>query len=560
MALVGAGALWILVFGWAHWGAPQVASLQARLEWLAPAAFVVTVLVVLLGGFVAAPELWAGCRALSPRDWGYVVAVLALTVSFRVATIPGTERLYFDEHAYMQIARGIAHEGRARLAFAATTAPGAYRCEAGEYYHWSMGWPTLLAGALRLTGDARWTGWMLNLLLSLAATVLVALVAAALFPGTYVWLAALVSYACLPANQVWSRSSSAEVLAAGAALLAIWCAIRFASRPHRHLGLVLAGAVALAAQTRNEMIIMVPVTVMIMVARGGRQALERAWWPLAGACLLLLPQALHLGVVSRHYDPVAAGSGFALKYFFRNLSSFGGYLRHEPVTLVLLLLALWGVMARRQERSVRALGGWVLAAFGLPLFYFGGSFRFHGGERFILAWAPALSLCAGLGIYDLGCRVLKKPPSRIVSVLGLGVFLLVMWWSGIHTAREDRATFDLRSDCSYLRAILPTLPMEAMVVTTNVPAVVTEGRSAVFIDWLTQDPKRLAEWAVARTGTLFYIVTPHMSPHKNKSGIEADRRLLSRFQAQLVSNQDSPQGPRFLYRLIPKGMSGVTGN
>ncbi|MDO8589604.1 MAG: glycosyltransferase family 39 protein [Armatimonadota bacterium] len=548
---VCAVAAWALLYSWARFWLRDPTHLTSVLAWLGPAAWAAAALATLAGLALCHAEIRQLGGGLLKRGWRLIALAALLALAARLASIPATERVYYDEHTYLQIARAIADEGRAQVAACGTFQGDRLKCDVGSYPHWSAGWPTLLAGALRLSGYARWSGHALNLALSLLTTGIIALIACSLFPKTRVWLAAAMVFLCLPANQIWSRTSAPEALGVFTFSLAALAAIVFARKPSARSGFLLAASVVMAAMVRNEAIIVVPVCALFILSIGGRAVLRRAMWPLAAAAASLLPQAAHLGVVSRGYEPWMAGAGFGAGNVPANIASVSGYFRHEPAALFCLLLAALGASKSGSRRGV-ALWGWTLAAFAVPMFYIAGSYAYPGGERFVLAWAAPLALLAGVGLYAVHRTVKERIPRGAVVVTWAIVFLGALFSAGPHSALHDAETAVPRRDCAFLREIVRRVPANGVVITADPPAVIAEGRSAALITWVGEDKCRLDELGARFPGGVFYFAAPSSSPNQWAGGEQSRRLIFQRSAARLVERREVPAGRQESYVLLPK--------
>jgi hypothetical protein len=561
IALLLAGLVWLGVFVFARWLDPAPECLPALLKRLAPWAFLVSAAVVIAGGIL---DRWGPvetCRRLGARSWLWIGALVAATLAARLATIPATERVYYDEHSYLQMARGIAAQGRVEVAVCATIGQGGYECREGEYPHWSAGWPTLAAGVMRLASFGRWIGPVVNLALSLATVVLAAIVAFTLLNDPRAVIAAAAVAACVPANLAWSRTSAPEVFAAFAATLAVATAARFPRHPSYGTGILLGAALAMAAQVRNELVVLVPVAGVFVAVIGWRQAPQSPWrgscaavrmaaWPAVLAVVLLLPQALHLGFVSRCYEPYAGpGSGLAAQHVPGNLAAASDYLLHEPVAALCLALAVVALMMPATRGLVWPTWLWGLSVGLVPLFHFGGSYNFPGGERFLLAWLPAAAIGAGTALGRLWALVDRRVPVGMRTLLAATVVLAALLWGGPHTLAMDDQTSDVRGDCAFLRAALEQTPEDALIVTADPPAVLVEGRSAALVTWACCEPARLDDLSVRCPGGLYFYTSPSSLPEQWPSGAQAWEQLAEWFLLEPVVVEWAPRGWRVLYRL-----------
>lgn len=489
------------------------------------------------------------------QEWLLLAVVIAIALLVRVIMVPATERVYYDEHTYLQLARGIAAEGRARVASYGLVGEKFYRCEIGSYPHWPSSWPTLLAGVMMLTGYARWTGRLVNIILSLMTIVLLALIAGVLFPGTYIWLAVSAIYAFLPANQVWSSTSASEVFAVFAATLSVLCAVRFAQTSSRRLGYLLAASLATAAQVRNETIIMVSVCGLIIYALGGRKALKTIYLPATVLLLILLPQGLHLGCISRNYDPnLMIGTGFGFRFLASNAVSVAQYLYQEPVSIVCLGLAILGTLKLYKEKITLPLWVWGLSIFLIPMFYFGGSYMFPGGERFVLGWLPAACLLGGVGLYALHLTLTHFVHKKLLILAWIGTFLFALFLAEPHAASEDKKTCLPRDDCTFLREVLHLIPNDSIVISADPPAVIAEGHSAVLITWLDTKLDRIQNLTARFPNKIFLFIAPSSTPAQWPEGAECLHLLFSVFKAKVVRSQRISGGEQqVLYQLLYQG-------
>ncbi len=548
--LAAALAAWLIAFCWARYWSPDPAPLLTVLKRLSPAVFFVGGVGLVFGVCLARHELREATAELESRTWCWLGALLAVVAAVRLALVPATERVYYDEHTYLQLAQGVAEEFHLQVATYGELRDGRYCCHEGSYPHWAAGWPTLLAAAMRLGTGVRNAGPSLNLVLSLAGVVLVALIGRSLSGDAVTAVLAAAVYAVFPANQLWSRTSASEVCAATFAGFVIWLTLRFAIRGSRPGAWLLAAAVAAAAQTRNEMLWIGPLAAAFFAATSERNALHRLLVPAALAALLLLPLAVHLGAVARCYEPhMGQGAGFAWKYASRNLLAAWDYVAAGPETAVALALALAGLTTRSIRRFVLPLSLWAGIAFLLPMFHFGGSYQFPGGERFTLAWLAPVAVLAAAGLRAIPRAWMRPIPRTVWLALGGMLLAAFCWRVGDYAVHRDAETADVRGDCSFLRGALAHVPADAIVVTFDPPAVLAEGRSAVYLPSLFSDASRLATLAAHFPGGLYVYLSPSSNVEQWPGGEACLRWLLETFRGEVVARESDPRGPRLLVRL-----------
>jgi hypothetical protein len=393
---------------------------------------------------------------------------------------------------------------------------------------------------------------MVNVILSAASILLVVLISVSLFPDTHIWLGAAAAYACLPANHAWSRTSASEVFAVFSAALAVFIAIRFSQSPSYRRGLLLAASVAMASHVRNEAFSIMLICAVFIVFIGGRRALRMAIWPGIFAVILLVPLGLHLGYISRAYQPGIVGAGFGFRYVMRNLGSVAQYAFHKPIVLAVLALALLGAVKSLRRKTGFPLWIWALSVFLIPMFHFGGSYSFPGGERFFLACLPAVAIGSGVGQYALYKTLARKLPLSVFPMIFFGVFSFALLSSVSNATWEDQKTDIPRRDCAFLKKALEYVPEEGVVITADPPAVIAEGRSAAFIVWVTSDMQRFHDLVDRHFAGVYLFIAPSSDPEYWPGGAESRDLLLSAFPARVVVEQPSPEGLRVLYQLAMK--------
>jgi dolichol-phosphate mannosyltransferase len=550
---VGWGLAWALlllaaaVFGgvyvWARdWGPAD--AIGDGLERLLPAAFALSAVLAIGAAAAARRDVGRLVRRFTATQRSCLAALLLATSLWRAAAIPAGERLYYDELSYLQVAQAIAANGRAEVAAVGFVGPRGLDCYLGSHAHFAVGWPTLVAASRWLGRDVRRRAFRLDLLLSLATIVLLALLVAAV-GGAPRGLAAAALLALAPAHQVWSRAAASEVGGAAALALAALAAVAFARRPSAARGWLLAAALALAAQMRNELVLVLPWCALLAAQPTGAKGSRL--WPFTLALLLLAPQAAHLGLASSGYQAGVAGAGFAWRHLPANAGSLLSYLAHEPLTLLLLLAALAGG-CRVPWRAAWGLGALLLAI--VPLGHFGGSYGYPGGDRFALSWTVPLAALAGLGAGgDLLTRAWSRPAGRLAALVAAS---LAAGWSLPYAAARDRLTAVPRADCAFLRAALASVEPRSVVLTTDPAAVLTAGVSAVYIPTLSDLGQPLAWLAGRCPGGIYWYQGPSSAPADYPEARPWIAWLDRAGGATAVARSETSDGLRVLYRLHPR--------
>jgi hypothetical protein len=525
------------------------------LEWVCPFIFGTAVLAVFVAGILCRVEILRLFGRLKGRPAKWLTLICAIALLVRLLAIPATHRIYYDEHTYLQIARGIAEEGRGQVATWGQISNNHYRCVFGVYPHWAVGWPTLLAGVMKLTKYAPWILWWVNLILSLFSVVLVALLGSELSGRAGVGIAAAAVFAFIPVNQLWSRTTASEVFAVMASVFAVLAAVRFARDDRPRQAILSAVALVVASMARNESIVLCLVCATLLVRADRPKSRSLVVWTLA-VSLGLIPQALHLGLVSLAYDPrLTEGSCFTLLYFVPNVRSVIEYLRFEPSICLAMALFPFGLFLSPLRRDSIVVGLWGLLMFFLPMFYFAGAYYYPGGDRFILACMPALALGAGSILWRVHNMLSNIIPPILLGVVWLTVSGVTFLRVPSYVAVQDEKTHIPRADCAFLRMALRCVPEGALVLTTDPPVVLAEGRSAFFLPWSQGHMDYLDELAKPDGPGLYLYTSPSSSPAYWPDGEKALAAVWQSFKMTLIVEESDIEGRREFYRVGPRKTS-----
>lgn len=130
-----------------------------------------------------------------------------------------------------------------------------------------------------------------------------------------------------------------------------------------------------------------------------------------------------------------------------------------------------------------------------------------------------------------------------------GVFSFALLSSVSNATSEDQKTDIPRKDCAFLKKALECVSEEGVVITSDPPAVIAEGRSAAFIVWVTSDTQRLHNLVDRHFAEVYLFIAPSSDPEYWPGGAQSRDLLLSAFPAKVVVQQPSPEGLRVLYQL-----------
>ncbi len=408
---------------------------------------------------------------VSRSHWRVLGGTLALGFILVFFVAPRTNRIYFDEHVYQNIAQTIAWTGEAFMCNEGEAEYGEYRPFATEYNKQPNGHPYYLSFFFQILGVREWVAhFAVNCAYLLAIFSVFALVLV-LFRDTTSALFACGFYALTPMVVIWSNSTAAEPTASALAALALFAAAAVRRSAEWGTLLFLAGTTALALQVRPESILLpIPIVLLLLTGQNRPRLSDPAiHWAAVALILFSLPGFLHLFAV-RNESWGSGGDRFGLDIFWQNLSVNGPFLfKNLRYPLIFTVFALFGLVLNRQWSSKLAICVWGVISWGVFLFFYAGSYNYGADVRFSLISAAPIAVLAGLGTSWASARITQwttLPPRGVVLLLGL---LVLIGWSGFLPLirAEGQEAVDARFDVSYGRELAKLLPPDSIVLAHN---------------------------------------------------------------------------------------------
>ena len=360
----------------------------------APFWVYMTIVVLALG-------LWRERRKL---EWlALVPAIAGVLASF--IFLPPVHRLFFDEDMYINLASNLAHAPVAQL----TLLGSPDDVQVSTYYKEPSGWPVMLSFVFLVTGLSETAAFILARVLFGVAAAAVYQLARGVVETRLQALAAAIFFAATPACFWFSVSAGTDVPAALMMLLGMWGLLSAN-------GALAAGGFAMAAQTRMELMALMPLVWMF-----GKLPLK---WKIASAALVAAEVA-HVGWVMS-VSPILAQaenvpSGFALGYAPGNLLDNIKYL-FNPIAFP-AGMTLLGLIAVYQGWRTSRAHPWLISVypfgvlFCVYLLFYAGSFNVN--PRY------SIQILAPLAI--LAVSVLKRPVYIAALMLSLALPYVQRW-------------------------------------------------------------------------------------------------------------------------------------
>ncbi|MGA3008100.1 MAG: hypothetical protein ABSE59_09445 [Opitutaceae bacterium] len=424
-----------------------------------------------LSGVAAQVARWLGRRHLLT---GLGLGVLGYVA---VGLAPDTNRIYYDEHIYMQIGQTIAHTDRAEYASHADAEFGQFELHDGFMNKQPNGQPYLFSWPFRLFGASEPVAQTtVRVMVGLTAALLYfALVLSAWTLPAGAPLAVSLCFVFTPLVLWWGRTAAVEPTAAATAVavfFAVSLHIRFRDPTTGEgsplTGALLAATAAFAAYFRPESLLVYPMAGTLLWAADRRFLEDRVTWAaLALSLAMVTPTVLQLWSVHNENWGATDGQRFNAAFFGKNLSVNAGYFvqgQWYPLGGTVLALAGLGWTALCQRRLVLGLALWFLLSWGIFVLFYAGGYWYGASSRYAVVSAVPVALFAGIGASALVALLRRQP-----VLLGLlGAALVMNWVATMHyvptLARESNQA---RADIDFAHKMAPTLPTGSLVVSND---------------------------------------------------------------------------------------------
>jgi len=422
-------------------------------------------------GFAAPLARALGCKHLVT---GFSLAVLAFLVC---GLAPQTNRIFYDEHIYMQIGQTLAHTGRAEYANYAKAEYGDFVVFSAVVNKQPIGHPYVLSWAFRLFGATESVAEA-TVRAAVAITVALLYFALVLAPWTLpsrTPIAVALCYTFTPLVLWWSRTVAVESTAAAATAVTFLAVCLHARWRDPKTGegspmtaACLAAAAAFAAYFRPESLLVYPVAACLLLAADRRFLDDRVTWAaLALSLALITPNLLQLWSVRTEDWGASDGRRFDFAFLAKNLESNAGYFvqgKWFPLAGTFLAVAgiAWLAIANRKFGWGAML--WSLLSWGIFVLFYAGGYYYGASSRYAVVSAAPVALLMGIGAAAIYALLRRQP-----LLLGaLGVVVAMNWVTALRFVPTlGREANEARADIDFCREAAAKLPRGSLVISTD---------------------------------------------------------------------------------------------
>ena len=457
--------------------------------------------------------VWGIYRERAKLDrWTLILAAGALLAS--LAFRPAEHLLFFDEDIYIQIASNMSHAPVAQL----TILGGPNDIKVSTYYKEPVGFPVLLSLIFAITGTHESVAFIVARLFYALTVVAVYLLALEILKTRAQAITAAVVFAAAPACFAFSSSAGSDLPAALFATLGVWGAVS-------GNGMLAAGALAMAAQIRLDMIALAP---LILIA----DRIPMKW--KAGMGALITAEILHVSWVLSIAPKLAqvenVTSAFSPSYIPGNLWTNLKYLLNPtlfPIAATVLAVAT----LYRSTRNQQILLAWIALISAVYLLFFAGSFEIN----------PRYSIQITIPIVLLAVSVANR--KAILATLLFTAALAELRRPELPSYVQNLAS-DHATAVQFAQRLEPT----DLVISTEPEVFINQGRYAMNAVFASEQPDRVRE-QLGNFKRVFYYSGARTSLEGTEEW-KADRRVKSDYELHLVDSREFGGRRIALYQLL----------
>jgi len=412
---------------------------------------------------------WGLWRERKKLEWLALAPALAgLIASF--AVLAPIHRLFFDEDIYINIASNLTRAPVAQI----TLLGGPDSVEVSNYSKEPPGWPVVLSMFFLLTGRSETAAFTVARVLFAATLAAVYQLARQALQTKKQALVAAILFGAIPVCFWFSVSTGTDVPAALFAALGMWGCIA-------GNGPLAAAGFAMAAQTRMELIVLVP-----LVWLAGKVPIK--WKVIAGG--LLIAEVMHLAwlmsVTPLLAEAEKAPVWMSMVFVPGNLVANLKYLLNPTAFPAGIVVAGLVAAFKWRAKGVLLLVLHTTTLFGLYLLFYAGSFEMN--PRYSIQFLVPLTVLAA---------------SMLKRTLFIGAVMLSLILPQIHSIGFSTYTEAFAADHQISVQFASQLGPNDLVLSTSPEIFLNQGKRAMNAAFASDHRDKLEE-VMRRPGKIWY--------------------------------------------------------
>ncbi|MFH1720966.1 MAG: hypothetical protein ABH950_00015 [Candidatus Altiarchaeota archaeon] len=479
-----------------------------------------------------------------------LVLILFVASYLRIAVVPHTPRIYFDEDLYIGIAHVIATQGKTELCNYGTPT----ECREGILNKEPNAYPFFVALLYAVLWSSNPLVFHLFTFFGIISVLLIFLAVYLLTENESTALYSALFLALLPSHIVWTGSISVELFFVVFSLLSlIFLAAYIRVGTFKMLALSTVW-LAFTAQSRPEssLFIIVCFLAVLLYKKNILRELAsfRFWIPWLILAILLTPHVAHLKNAEETDDWGAGGrekkfSQDVAKRQWNEMSQywFAGVMFPQAFTLFAAIGVIYGILFDRRILFLALV--WFGLFFGLFTFFYAGGVLSGGiGTRFANIYSIPVVIIAAFGLSKVTGMLSKKAGHRdlmFLIVAVISVYSMQTAWDYI-TVPDKQAQY-ARDMHGFVYEHMDEIPKQCFVLTHN-PSIFLINEIGSLQTWYGTNDK-VMDTVFAESGDCVYwlegawcLFPPHKGgvcqSMKNRYDLEVVHQLIREENAEQV--------------------------
>jgi len=466
-------------------------QLRENLKWISPLTLEFNFLLILIGIVINLELLKKYINNITKSTW-YCLSIIAISgLLLTMFVAPQTHKIYFDEDIYLNIGQNIACLKKAGMCNDGRVLYDEYTCNRLEYNKEPNAWPYLLSIMFKIFGTNHVVGYLLNNFFWFLSILTVFFICYTLFKDEKAALFAALIISLIPEGIIWSNTTAVETSSALFAGIAFLSVVIFVRYPKKEFLFLTSFLISFSFQFRPESIlILLPIFLCVLFIVPKELIKTRTYYFFLLIMILATPHLIHLYAVKGE-SWGASGAKFSFSYFYENfIVNFFFYFKNIRFPAIFSYFCCIGLIVPQiqieQQKNTYlfynkeklAIFVWLLAFWGIFVFFYAGSYNYGADVRFSLLSYMPISILAGFGISNIQRWFQEKWNIKWINH-SIIIIILINFISFIPYIRSVRQeAWGARFDHNYSEIMANKIPAHSIILTHNPTIFLLFGQNA----------------------------------------------------------------------------------
>jgi len=407
-------------------------------------------------------------KAVKRKTWLALLLVFVAAFFLRMFITTHMHNLYYDEDAYMDIAKHIANNGDNCLCLKNTGGV----CEVCGYSFKSLGFSFLLAGVFKAFGVGHSAAFNFVAVIGALTVLALFLFSYLVFDDEKAALLSALVLAFFPLHVRWSGSASAEVVSLFFIIASFTCLMLYHKLGKARLLFLFLALFVYTLMIKEENVLLVAFFVAFFLSR--KKHRKVLLYILSIVMLVMLPYLVgnlltHIGLPGEdalgRYTFWKEGSYFSMDFLKKDfLTNMLSLLDTDYTMHVVVLLSLVGVFYMLKNKTLLGVSllSWILVIIALFSAYIGMPLA-QSEVRHYIPLIGAVSLISGYGISSLSKERMLK--NLKMEYLVAAVLIISILYYLPYITSDKSPVLTAQQDYELAQEVVRLVPEECVIIT-----------------------------------------------------------------------------------------------